>query len=137
MSIWAAMDCTTAQSILRELLGLLPPHQWWLLRETREGNLGLAKAFYRPCAEIDALLINGSILKVNGNVVSLNRKEWETFHEFLPHLIKVGTKARVHFVTNGVHPEYDAPAKQLKAKGRNRSSTEVANRHPKVTPRVC
>jgi len=70
-------------------------------------------------------LINASIFKVNGNGVSLNRKAWETFHESLPHPIEVGTKARVQFVPNGVHPEYDAPAKQLKAKGRNRLSTEL------------
>ena len=96
-----------------------------MLRETKDGDLGIAKAFRRPRAEIDALLINASIFKVNGNGVSLNRKEWETFHKSLPNPIKVGTKGRVHFVTNGVHTEYDAPAKQLKAKGRNRPSTEL------------
>ena len=69
--IWTIMDSATAQALLKELFSCLPTEYWWLLRQKGDNDNGLAKAFGRPRAEIDALLVNSKIYKENGNGFTL------------------------------------------------------------------
>ena len=70
------MDLNTAQDLLKELLFHLPMGWWWLLHQKEENDLGIAKAFDRPRAEIEALLVNARICKENGNGFTIVKKKF-------------------------------------------------------------
>ena len=80
-------DSTGAESLLTELLYHLPRGWWWLLHEKGEHDNGLAKAFCRPCAEVQALLINAGVLLENGHGYAGGDVLWDevkidVFHRF-------------------------------------------------------
>ena len=73
------MDQATAKTLLQELLRHLPTGWWCLVHQKNETDLGLAKAFGRPLAEINALLVNAGICKETGRGTSFVKRSWETF----------------------------------------------------------
>mmetsp|Transcript_40701 Transcript_40701/g.85509 ORF Transcript_40701/g.85509 Transcript_40701/m.85509 type:complete len:121 (+) Transcript_40701:69-431(+) len=68
------MDKVAAQELLLELLKHLPEGLWWLLIEKYSAENGIAKAFGRPIAEINALLHNAGVVSVGEKT---NSREWE------------------------------------------------------------
>jgi len=50
------MGLETAQSLLTCMLALLPTRIWWMFLERKTDDVGLAKAFSIPHADIEALL---------------------------------------------------------------------------------
>ena len=73
------MDLNTAQDLLKELLFHLPTGWWWLLHQKEENDLGIAKAFDRPRAEIEAILVHAGICKENGNGFTIVKKKFDSF----------------------------------------------------------
>ena len=112
------MDPTTAQSLLKELFSCLPTEYWWLLHQKDEDDNGLAKAFDRPRAESDALLVNSGICKENGHGFTFVLRNWENFCSTLQTPIVRGNICKVLFIANIEPPDFDSPSKQLKGKGR-------------------
>ena len=92
-----------------------------------DDSASLSTAFGRPHAEFDALLINAEIYRTYGKAgkIVLNKKGWEAFISDLPTPLAHGTIKRLLFVTNGVNPEYDVPAKQTKANVRLQGTTTL------------
>ena len=108
------MDSTGADSLLTELLCHLPRGWWWLLHEKGEHDNGLAKAFSRPRAEVQALLINAGVLSENGRCCTFSQRGWEAFYNRLqldPACnVAEGTKGKVYYVA--IDPLCDTPAIQ-------------------------
>ena len=115
------MDSTGADSLLTELLYHLPRGRWWLLHEKAEHDNGLAKAFSRPRAEVQALLINAGVLLENGHGVTFRKKGWEAFYNRLqldPACnVTEGTKGKVYYVA--IDPICDTPAIQERERVRD------------------
>ena len=111
------MDLNTAQDLLKELLFHLPTGWWWLLHQKEENDLGIAKAFDRPRAEIEALLVNAGICKENGNGFTIVKKKFDSFCATLSAPMEVQTCARRIYIVNGVD-EYRTPTDQIKSKVR-------------------
>ena len=111
------MDLNTAQDLLKELLFHLPTGWWWLLHQKEENDLGIAKAFDRPRAEIEALLVNARICQENGNGFTIVKKKFDSFCATLSAPMEVQTCARRIYIVNGVD-EYRTPTNQIKSKVR-------------------
>ena len=110
------MDPNTAHILHDELLYHLPVRWWWLFHHKEELNLGLAKAFGRPRAEIvDALLLNTGIRKDRGNSFALTKKKWDSFCGISSAQIQFQTCDKRIYVVNGVG-EYHTPGEQIKSK---------------------
>lgn len=109
-----------AQELLRELLSLLPNQYWVPLYPNNECAVALPDIFKRPRAEIEALLVNANVCKVNGrwNNISLNGKGWESFKDSLHKSISVGDFRRHNYVSNVRPTNYPDPIHQIQAKAR-------------------
>ena len=66
------MDCTTAQTLLQELLSHLPAEWWWLLHQKDADDLGLAKALGCSRAVIEALFDDADIAKEDCHGFTIN-----------------------------------------------------------------
>ena len=77
------VDCTTVQSVLKDLLGHLSREWQRLLHQQEEDELVLAKEFYRPLAKIEALLINAAIGKEISQGFGIVKRVWDSFHSGL------------------------------------------------------
>ena len=73
------MDYITAQSLLEKLPGHLLIEWWWLLHQKEEDELGLAKAFGCPRAQIEAHLVNTGVYKEMGHGITIIMNVWESF----------------------------------------------------------
>ena len=105
------MDCATAQSVLQQVLGHLPFECWWLLHQKGKDDLGLATAFGRPRAEIEALLVNARVCKMTSKGLTILKLGWENYTATLSDPICVGSKGHTIYITNIVPRDYATPAK--------------------------
>ena len=120
------MNQATAQTLLHELLYHLPTGWWCLDHQETENDLGLAKAFGRPLAEINALLVNAGICKETGRGTSFVKRSWETFcTSKVSAPIRIGTKGRVPYVANGMSDLYDSPSAQIKDNARGADCVQL------------
>ena len=89
------MDQAAASLLLKQVLGHLPPEWWWMLHQDEENDLGLARAFRRPRAEIDALLINAGIGKETSLGFGIQKKVFADFATSLESPLQIGDRRRV------------------------------------------
>ena len=122
------MDQAAAHTLLKELLCCLPIGWWCLVHQKTGNDLGLAKAFGRPLAEINALLVNAGICKETGQGTSFVKRGWETFiTSKVSDPLQLGTKGRVHYVANS-STIYNTPSAQMKENARGAPSVQLPDR---------
>ncbi len=108
------MRSDIALGLLTKLLEQLPNGRWWIVRQKKETELGLAKAFNLPCATIDALLINAGIFEERKAGLCRLWKNWDALESKLDEHsehFETATKGKVVYVCRG-KPIERSPAQQ-------------------------
>ena len=81
-----AMDVARAQSVLHELLCLLPEGWWWPLFQVNPDHT-ISKVFRRPRQEIEALFVNAGLAKESGHGFVFRKTECEMYRSAYSHLL--------------------------------------------------
>jgi hypothetical protein len=108
-----AMDLSRAQSVLHELLCLLPEGWWWPLFQVNPDH-NISKVFQRPRLEIDALIVNAGLAKDTKHGFVVRKNQWEAYRDTQLCDLSHGTNRKVHFIATSRPP--GEPSKYKNAK---------------------
>ena len=126
------MDEQAAKSLLKEVLCLLPTGWWWLLHQQGVDDLGIAKVFGHPGAEISALLFNAGIGSYSTKGFTIVKRKWEMFcitDVLGKDELQFGLKGRVYYVANENDPALFRCRNEGRAGG---VISEVPGSHPSL-----